>query len=300
MPAPVVLFAYNRPNHLQLTIESLKKNDLASATDVIIYADAAKSSEHLEAVELVRQYIRTVDGFKSVTLIERDENWGLARSVIDGVTTTINHYGRVIVLEDDLVTSPYFLRYMNEGLDFYVDNQDVASIHGYVYPIAGLSHTFLLRGADCWGWATWKDRWQLFEPDGRKLLTDLSERKLLKEFDFNGAYSFSGMLKAQINGLNNSWAIRWHASMFLLNKLTLYPGKSLVRNIGNDGTGIHCENTEFYSGEVTDTAVDIKAITIEKSELAYIQFEKFLRKGSLTLFTRIIKKIKSFFMWIFS
>jgi hypothetical protein len=300
MPAPVVLFAYNRPNHLQLTIESLKKNDLVSDTDVIIYADAPKSSKHLEEVELVRQYIRTVDGFKSVTIIERDENWGLARSIIDGVTATINHYGRVIVIEDDLVTSKYFLRYMNEGLDFYADNQDVASIHGYVYPISGLSNTFFLRGADCWGWATWKDRWELFEPDGSKLLKDLTEKNLLKKFDFNGAYSFSGMLKAQINGLNNSWAIRWHASMFLLNKFTLYPGKSLVSNIGNDGTGIHCESTEFYSGELSDFAVDIKAIPVEESKQAYMQFEKFFRKRSPVLLTSLITKTRSLCMRFFS
>lgn len=293
MPAPVVLFTYNRPNHLRLAIESLQRNHLATDTDIIIYSDAAKSRKQQADVKSVRDYICTINGFRSVTVIERDENWGLARSIIDGVSTVINRFGRVIVIEDDLVTSPHFLRYMNDGLDFYSNNQDVASIHGYVYPIVGLPNTFFLRGADCWGWATWKDRWQLFEADGSTLLQQLIEKNLLNRFDFNGAYSFSEMLKKQIAGQNNSWAIRWHASMFLLNKLTLYPGRTLVKNIGNDGSGIHNGNTELYAAEVNDTVIEFQHIPIEESEQAFMEFERFFRQGLLTLSQKVIAKIKA-------
>jgi hypothetical protein len=140
------------------------------------------------------------------TVIERNRNWGLAESIIDGVTRVVNEFGRVIVVEDDLVTSIYFLQYMNEVLNLYEKEEKVASIHGYVYPIDGLPETFFLRGADCWGWATWKDKWALFEPDGTKLLDELKKRKLTKRFDFNGSYPFSLMLANQVSGKNDSWA----------------------------------------------------------------------------------------------
>lgn len=292
MPAPVVLFAYNRPLHLHQTVEALKKNHLAENTDLIIYSDAAKSERQQENVLSVRRYLRNIEGFKSVTVVERFENWGLARSVVDGVSAVVNQYGRVIVLEDDLVTSPYFLKYMNDGLDFYMDNQEIASIHGYVYPIIGLPNNFFLRGADCWGWATWKEKWELFQANGSTLLQQLTEKNLLDKFDFNGAYPFSEMLKSQIAGLNNSWAIRWHASMFLLNKLTLYPGQTLVKNIGNDGSGIHSSNTELYSAEVSNSAIEIQTISIVESEQAFMQFEHFFRQGSLTLWQKVMAKIK--------
>ena len=210
--APIVLFVYNRPWHTQQTIEALQKNELASESELFIYADGAKNNKANEKVKEVRNYIKTVDGFNKVTIIERENNWGLADSIIDGVTQTVNKYGRVIVLEDDLVTSSYFLRFMNDALEVYKDNNEVASIHGYLYPIdnmIGVPDTFFIKGADCWGWATWARSWELFELNGQKLLDELQYKKLQKEADFNNSYGYSRMLKDQINGKNNSWAIRW-------------------------------------------------------------------------------------------
>ena len=296
MYAPVVLFAYNRLSHLKHTVESLKKNHLVHDTDLIIYSDAPKSVQQENAVKLVRNYLHSIDGFKSVNIVEQDKNLGLALSVIEGVTSVVNKYGRVIVLEDDLVISTNFLQYMNDALNKYEAEVRVISIHGYSYPINGLPNIFFLRGADCWGWATWQDRWKLFEPNGRKLLQELTEKKLLNKFDFNGTYSFSGMLKSQISGINDSWAIRWHASAFLLNKLTLYPGKSLVRNIGNDGTGTHSGNTDFYSVDLSDSPIEMQSIPLQESERAYAQFELFFRQTKGSFFRRIINKLKS--IWI--
>jgi GT2 family glycosyltransferase len=144
--APIALFVYNRPWHTRQTVEALKKNQLFDSSDLIILSDGAKDQASAQKVEEVRQYLRTISGFKSVKIIERDCNIGLAQSIISGVTQVINEYGRVIVMEDDLVTSPFFLRYMNDALECYENEDKVISIHGYCYPISVLPETFFLKG----------------------------------------------------------------------------------------------------------------------------------------------------------
>lgn len=297
--APIALFVYNRPLHTHHTVEALRLNSLAKESDLIIFSDAAKTESQIQAVIEVREYIKKIKGFKSVSIVEQPRNLGLATSIINGVSNVVQQYGEVIVVEDDLITSKFFLQYMNNGLKKYKADKRVISIHGYSYPINGLPDTFFLRGADCWGWATWQDRWKLFEPNGSKLLQQLTEKKLLNKFDFNGTYSFSGMLKSQISGINDSWAIRWHASAFLLNKLTLYPGKSLVRNIGNDGTGTHSGNTDFYSVDLSDSPIEVLSIPVQESERAYAQFELFFQQTKGSFFRRIINKLKSIWIILF-
>lgn len=284
--SPIALFVYNRPEHTRLSIDALKNNVLSADSDLIIFSDAAKSNAQITPVLQVRDYLKKVDGFKSISIVERESNLGLARSVIDGVTSVVNQFGRVIVLEDDLVTSPYFLQYMNDGLSLYEINDAVASIHGYVYPIDNLPETFFIRGADCWGWATWKDKWAIFEPDSAKLLSELKCGNLTKRFDYNGAYLFSKMLADQISGKNNSWAVRWHASAFLKNKYTLYPGKSLVLNIGHDGSGTHCGETDVFSSAMCNKVVRVLSIAVENNQQALLAFEYYLRKQKIGIFRR--------------
>jgi hypothetical protein len=191
---------------------------------------------------------------------------GLGNSIISGVTEILDSHERIIVLEDDLIVSPFFLDYMNEGLEKYAEQKEVVSIHGYVYPCcSSLPDHFFLRGADCWGWGTWKDSWKIFNPDGKFLLSKLKEQGLTYAFDFGGAYPFTQMLSDQIYGKNDSWAIRWYASTYLMNKLTLYPGKSLVSNIGNDGSGSHQENSNFFDVNIATIPVKIGDISIEES-----------------------------------
>ncbi|MFD1188891.1 glycosyltransferase, partial [Pontibacter rugosus] len=235
------LFVYNRPTHTKKTVAALLKNKFASDSDLFIYSDAPKKSEAEKDVSEVRQYISQIQGFKSVKVIEREKNLGLATSIIQGVTEVVNIYGRVIVLEDDLVTAPSFLSYMNTALKLYQQDDAVISVHGYVYPanINLVQNTFFLKGADCWGWATWKRGWDLFETDGSKLLQQLHAQELTTEFDFDNSYPYTQMLIDQINKKNDSWAIRWYASAFLENKYTLYPTKTLVKNIGLDMSGTH-------------------------------------------------------------
>ncbi|AKD04462.1 glycosyl transferase [Pontibacter korlensis] len=293
--APIVLFVYNRPLHTQRTVEALLKNALAAESDLYIYADAAKSEESVSKVLQVRDYIKNIKGFRSLHIVERDTNLGLAESVILGVTDVVNQYGKVIVVEDDLVTSPYFLTYMNKGLDLYQSDDEVISIHAYTYPIKmkGVK-TFFLKGADCWGWATWKRGWSLFDKDGQKLLNQIKRNNLSKAFDFNGSYPYTQMLQKQISGKNDSWAIRWYASAFLHNKYTLYPAKSLIQNIGLDLSGTHSDTTGNYNDDsLSDEQFNqLEKIKVEENQEARKLFEMFFRKNTkIGLKQRIINFI---------
>ena len=292
--APIALFVYNRLDHTRRTVDSLKKNTLAGVSELVIFSDAPKTEVHSEKVREVRQYIRQIEGFKSVSIIERDSNFGLARSIIDGVTRVVKKYGRIIVLEDDMVTSPYFLTYMNEALEKYADDERVVSIHGYVYPVGQpLPEAFFLPGADCWGWATWSRGWACFNSDGQFLLEELKRRKLISAFDYNEAYPFSKMLEGQIKGTNDSWAVRWSASAFLAGKLTLYPGRSLVHNIGNDNSGTHCGESADFNVNLSSTQINLNNINSEPSQEGRQAFEDFFRQGQMGLLGRLARKARA-------
>lgn len=297
--APIVLFVYNRAEHTRRTIEALKQNLLAKESELVVFSDAPKTELHANKVREVREYIRQVEGFKSITIVERDVNYGLARSIIDGVTTIVNKYGRIIVLEDDMVTSPYFLTYMNEALEKYADDDRVVSIHGYVFPVdVSLPNAFFLPGADCWGWATWLRGWACFNADGQSLLEELKRRKLVDAFNFNGAFPFSKMLEEQIKGRNESWAVRWYASAFLAGKLTLYPGRSLVNNIGNDNSGTHRGDTQEFNSVLGQARIDLNDIEVLPSQNGRQIFEEFYRKSQHDYFSRLIHRLRFFFRLI--
>lgn len=287
--APIVLFTYNRPRHTRQTIEALQKNQYAAESDLIIYSDGPQNQSVSHGVEETRLYIKTITGFKSIIIVERDINRGLANNIIDGVTTVVNAYERVIVLEDDLLTSPFFLKYMNEALNLYEDEQNVACIHGYIYPVKGdLPETFFIKGADCWGWATWKRAWDIFEVDGSILLSQLLEEKRESEFDFDGSYPYMKMLRKQIKGKVGSWAIRWYASAFLKNKFTLYPGHSLVYYNGSDGSGTNSTISNEFVTELAPVPIKLVKMPVEESILGRRLITHYFR------YTMRIEKLKSF------
>ena len=293
--APIVLFTYNRPIHTEKTVNALKMNDEVSESDLIIFSDGAKSEDDERNVNLVRSYVKTIIGFRSVSIIERNTNFGLGNNIIDGVTTVVNKYGSVIVLEDDLITSPYFLKYMNDGLSRYALNKEVISISSYIYPIKKkLTETFFIKGADCLGWGTWKDKWVLFEPDGKKLLDLILSKDLAVEFDFNNAYPYTQMLKDQIAGKNTSWAVRWYASAFLQNRLTLYPGKSVVYHNGNDGSGTNFGVSTFLDVKLSDKPIEVNNIKIDENKYARKRIEyyfKYCNANKIKVLYRILKKL---------
>lgn len=240
--APIVLFVYNRPAHTRRTLEALCRNHLADRSVLYVYCDGAKpgaSGSDLEQIATVRQSVRECGWPGALKIIERDANSGLAHSVITGVTEVIGRHGKVIVLEDDLVTSPSFLEYMNYGLHRFAGHGEVGSInaswlHERIAPL--LPGYFFLNSCDCWGWATWKDRWELFETDGKKLLEALhGDEVALKRFE----PEWMDILEAQIAGKVSSWHVRWLATCILHRKIGLFSRQSYLANIGLDDSGTH-------------------------------------------------------------
>ena len=253
--APIVLFVYNRPWHTQQTVEALLKNQEIEKSDLIVYSDAAKTEEQESSVQAVRDYVDTISGFKSLKVIKQESNKGLADSIISGVTEVVNEYGRIIVLEDDIVTSPYFLRYMNEALEFYKDEEKVMHISGYIYPIKSkkTNETFFIKPTSCWGWATWKESWSLFEKKPQKQEAKFSEIQI-KDFDLNNTGLYWSQLKLNISGDLNTWAIFWYISVYINKGLSLHPVSSLTLNIGHDGSGENCgDNNAFRDHLVSYT-----------------------------------------------
>lgn len=291
--APIILFVYNRPEHVHRNIESLLRNELAAESDLFIYADAAKDKSSETAVNQVRDYIKNITGFKSIHIIEREKNWGLAQNVIDGVTTLVNQYGKIIVLEDDLIVSPYFLQFMNDALETYKDTPEIGHIQACDFTHdPSLPDTFLIRWTGSWGWATWDRAWKYFNPNGKELLKQLEEQKLTHKFDFNGNYPFTRMLRRQIKGENNSWAIRWNASLFLKGILSLNVGKSLVQNEGFDGSGTNCGGGKLYSSQLWMNPLPVIPIfPLVENQSARKAFERYYHRTNC-FWAKAIRRIK--------
>jgi hypothetical protein len=266
LPIPIAIFTYNRPGHTERLLNSLKLNPVDKGYLIFIYCDGAKKTEHLDSVKETRRIVKAnmPNGAK---IIERDENFGLAKSIITGVTDLCNQYGKVIVLEDDLVLSPYTLDYFNAALDKYENIDRVMHISAYMYPVkTSLKDSFFYREATCWGWATWQSAWEHFESDAEKLVNEIDNKNKRYEFNINESAYFYQMLCKQRDGEIDSWAIRWYASMFLKNGLALHPGSSLIENLGFDGTGVHCNIDSRFVVELSKKPVNDYAEQVEESE----------------------------------
>jgi hypothetical protein len=282
--APIALFVYNRPQHTERTVKFLQQNELAAESRLFIFSDGAKTPADQDKVDQVRDFIKQVDGFKSVEIVESKSNMGLANSVIAGVNRLTKAYGHVIVFEDDLISSPYTLTYFNEALNRYRNEQKVMHIGAYMYTLKdeNLPQSFFYRAATSWGWATWESAWQHFEPNIDTLLKQFDSKKK-HEFAIENNMNFWKQMRDFKNGKNNSWAIRWYASIFLKGGLTLNPSQSLVNNIGHDGTGIHSGMSDIYNVIINPKPITQFPTTLIEDEKAYTAIKHFLanRKGSL-------------------
>jgi hypothetical protein len=295
--APIALFVYNRPEHTRLTIESLLKNPESSNSSLYIYSDGPKTKADSSAVYEVRNVIKTIRGFSEVNIIERDKNIGLANSIIKGVTQLCTKHGSVIVLEDDLEVSPYFLAYMNDALEEFSNDDRVAAISGYMFPVQhefGYG-VFLRETPLSWGWATWAEQWTMFNPDGKDLLNKLRLKLKLYKFNYAGPQPFTSMLKNQISGRNNSWFIRWCASVFLKEKFTAMPTYSLVRNIGLDGTGTHCASWRYnpYEVSLSKKKIALNLLGLEETGLLERKLKKYFIKIRLLRYVNFIYRFFS-------
>jgi hypothetical protein len=250
--APIALFVYNRPTHTLQVLEALTLNKLANQSELFIFSDGPRrdaAAESIARIRSVREVIRQRQWCQRVHCIEQDTNLGLSQAVISGISRILKDHERVIVLEDDVVPSPVFLSFMNEALDVYAHEDRVISISSFNFFARSnrIPEIFFSQLIDCWGWSTWRRGWDLLEPDADKLLSEIDRQNGRLKFNVDESYDYYGMLQKTNKNEIDSWAIRWYASGFIHNKLSLYPKISLTRNIGFDGTGVN-SGYHVYSG----------------------------------------------------
>lgn len=299
--APIALFTYNRADKTRTVVESLLKNTEAKDSELYIFSDGPKNEKAVEGVRKNREYIHEVkkfegSGFRTVTLVERDKNWGLANSLIAGITELTDKYGKVIVVEDDLILSPYFLKFMNDGLEKYKDDDRVSAVSAFLNPIeCNTPNTFFLRYFACWGWAVWKRSWDLLNTDAKDLLRQMRWKK--NDFDIGGGGPFYGLLYCQKVGIVDSWAICFYASSFLKNKLVLYPGRTLTIQNGTDGSGTHSGGgaSVYDDMSLCNTPLEINSIEVVENPEMYQAFKYFYRnKNKESRLSFEYKRFKSF------
>lgn len=271
MKAPVVLFVYNREDKARACLAALEQNDLVEQSDLYIFSDGYKSKQDEKQVNDVRSFLieyKKKSKFKNVYIKENETNNGLAKSVINGVSYVIDRYGKVIVVEDDLITAKDFLQYMNDGLDFYESNLRYGSISAFTFPLQCLKNykedIYVLRKGDCWGWGTWKDRWKTVDWDVSNYEKLMSNYRFRREFN-KLQYDFTRLLSKWKRGKSNSWAIRWCLHLFLNEQLTVYPRISRTQNIGLDGSGTNCGRGTIQRNEMNNIyGCNFKYLNVDK------------------------------------
>ena len=290
--APIALFIYNRPLHTEKTIESLAKNIQANQSELIIFADGPRNNQNkveVESINLTRMLARNAKGFKSVKIFESSTNLGLKTNVISGINKIFEKFEKVIVVEDDLITSKYFLTYCNECLEVYSNSCNIFSISAYQHPIKfEKTETFLCPFINSWGWATWKSKWGIYEPTQNELNTIKNKKWISTRFNL-GDFNYDHMFENK-----KSWAILWYYYVFIHNGLNVWPTKSLVYNIGHDGSG---ENSGIYYNGPTlfneSIKIDRKTnLDLDSLSLFYNYFDK---KPTPPLHQRIKNKICNLF-----
>ncbi|MFS4461100.1 sugar transferase [Bdellovibrio sp. HCB2-146] len=267
--APVLLFVYNREWHTKQTISALLKNPEAVQTALYIYSDGPKTDADQQQITSLRKYLKELTGFKSITIVEREKNIGLAANIIDGVGTVVSRHRRVIVLEDDIITSTSFLKYMNASLDYFQNRPEVMHISGYMYPIDknDLPNTFFLRLGTCWGWATWDRAWKYFEKNPVKQIGQLNKAEVSR-FNLDDAYDFHDQLLLNYWGRINTWAIFWYHTIYTTGGFSLHPKYPLTQNIGFDSSGTHGTDTSKYDVELCEKLIFDFPTTISENQNA--------------------------------
>jgi hypothetical protein len=281
MSAPVALFTFNRPYHTRRTVESLLANPGSEQTDLVIFSDGPRNESDANAVAEVREYLHSIEGFRKVTIVERETNMGLADSIIGGVTEVVEVHGRVVVVEDDMVTSPRFLRYMNDALERYEAEERVMHVSGYMFPIghADLAQTFFLRVMLCWGWGTWARAWSCYARDAESIDRKFSA-EMRREFNLSDSNDFWGQLQANREGTIDTWAVFWYANIFLRNGLCLNPAASLVHNIGHDGTGTYCGNPGEIDEKLGERPVTEWPPSVIEDRVASARLARYFREST--------------------
>jgi hypothetical protein len=293
--APVALFVYKRPWQTRRTVEALQINDLAIKSELIIFSDGARTETDQEKVDEVRQYVNSLTGFQQVTVVERGQNLGLAKSVMTGVSDIVNRYGRIIVLEDDLLVSKHFLDYMNTALTLFENNTRVMQISGHMFRVKfseDVADSFFLPYTTTVGWGTWQRAWKLFDPGMKGIALLEQDKRFRQAFDMEGTYPYYKMIRDQQTGKINSWGIQWYLSVFFNRGLVLHPKHSLVRHIGFDEEATHAKrDTGVYADTTSKLSVSDYPEKIEVDIKAKEEYIRFFRKLQNPV-TRVRKFVK--------
>jgi len=280
--APVALFVYNRPDHTRRTLEALARNRLAADTSLYVFSDGPKADatvEDRERIAATRALVCSRAWTRKITLIESATNHGLADSIVTGVNRVLHEHDRIIVLEDDIVTSPGFLEFLNRGLELYANDRQVMHISGYMYPLRSPpAETVFLRVYSCWGWATWARAWRYYDPDVERHLRRYDTPERVRKFNIEGHGDFHRQLLENRSGRIRTWAIRWYASWLAQGGFTLFPTRSLAQNIGHDGSGVHCGPSHMFDTALADS-VPVKRIPIEENVALRWRLNEYFRTG---------------------
>ncbi|MDD9936096.1 MAG: hypothetical protein OXT09_20965 [Myxococcales bacterium] len=278
--APIALFVYDRPEHTRRVLETLTANPEAARSRLVVYADGPTPDapgEQRARIDEVRRLVQSKPWCGEVDLVARPSNVGMAESIVSGVGACLDAVPSVIVIEDDLILSPGFLRYMNDALVLYADDEQVMHVSAYMFPVRGsLPETFFFNSTSCWGWGTWRRAWRCLERDPALLIERLERSGRLREFNLDGAYDFESHLRANATGEMSTWAVRWYASVFLARGLCLHPGRSLVRNAGHDGTGTHCAENQVYLQQRLGDWVSVDRVPLRENLRARARAGDFL------------------------
>lgn len=250
--APIMLTVFNRADHAKQVLDSLAKNELAEFSELYIYSDGARKPEEEAKVKAVREVLKDVKGFKKVTIVEAPKNKGLANSVITGVTDIVNKYGKVIVLEDDLLTQKYFLNVMNQMLDYYESDERICAVTAFMQstrqvklPKEYTEDVFFNVRPCSTGWGTWKNRWEKVDWNVSDFDKFISNPNLQNEFNMGGK-DLTTMLKAKMEGKVDSWAIRWSYHAFKNHLAAVQTTLSYIDNIGYDASGINSKDETYF------------------------------------------------------
>ncbi|MEO0851933.1 MAG: hypothetical protein AAFY15_00295 [Cyanobacteria bacterium J06648_11] len=261
--APIAVFAFNRPDHLEATLAALLRCRGADESPIHVFADGPRHSGEADAVDATRRVAVDMLGDRAEFRFA-EGNQGLAASISAGVGELVERFGRVIVVEDDLELSQEFLSYMNAALNRFEASPEILQVSGFSYEVASFSDRdegLVFPLTTTWGWATWERAWRRYDPEATDWEKLISDKTLARRFNLDGAYDYTTMLKRQMRGQLDSWGIRWYWSVFRAGGLVVYPPQTLVVNRGMDGSGTHGKGllTRFGQREsvMRDTPVDL-------------------------------------------
>lgn len=279
--APIILFVYNRPWHTLQTLKHLKNNHLVNDSKLYIYSDGVKNvndNNEVNNIHKVRDLISEINWCKEKIIIERKNNYGLAKSIINGIDEVLQEHERVIVLEDDIITSKYFLKFMNDALELYKNEEKVMHISGYMFPVKkNLPNTFFFNTATCWGWGTWRTKWRKLHLNSLEIIKYLTSNDLVKRFNLEGFYNYYDQLLANHEKRIETWAIFWYATIFMKRGYALHPYPSLTTNIGHDSSGMNSQNSIYFNWDNLAEEIVVKKIPLEENKKAVRAVQKFYR-----------------------